>query len=111
MPYNRPIPDQNPRRKSSALVGSLVQAEKMIQIALLLPCAAFVGWVIGAGLDRLMHQKWMTMAGVVFGIISGLIGAVRLTIAMAGGEGSGKGSGEGNGKGSGMTGAGSGDSQ
>jgi F0F1-type ATP synthase assembly protein I len=86
MPFNRPIPDSNPRKKGSAIVDSMVQAEKMIQVALLLPCAAFIGWLGGAGLDKLFHQKWITTAGVVFGILAGLVGAVRLTIAMAGGQ-------------------------
>ena len=88
MPYNRSIPDSNKRGKGSALVDSMVQAEKMIQIALMLPCAAFIGWLAGAGLDKLFHQTWITMAGVVFGILAGLVGAVRLTIAIAGGQGS-----------------------
>lgn len=90
MPYQRPIPDSNPRKKGSALVGSIVQAEKMIQIALLLPCAAFIGWLGGAWLDHVFHTTWITMAGVVFGILAGLIGAIRLTIKIAGGLGSGK---------------------
>jgi ATP synthase protein I len=86
MPYHRPIPDSNPRKRGSALVDSMVQAEKMIQIALLLPCAAFIGWLGGAWLDHVFHQTWITTAGVVFGILAGLVGAVRLTIAMAGGQ-------------------------
>src|SRR5580658_4787187 len=79
MPYNRPIPDSNPRGKGGALVDSIVQAEKMIQIALVLPCAAFIGWLGGAWLDSALHQKWITLAGVTLGIISGLVAAVRLT--------------------------------
>lgn len=67
----------------------MVQAEKMIQIALVLPCAAFIGWLGGAGLDKLLHTHWIATAGVVFGILAGLIGAVRLTIKIAGGQGSG----------------------
>jgi ATP synthase protein I len=95
MPYHRPIPDSNPRGKGAALVDSIVQAEKMIQIALVLPCAAFIGWLGGAWLDSVFHQKWITMAGVVVGIVSGLVGAVRLTIAIAGGKGTPKNDGEG----------------
>lgn len=94
MPYNRPIPDPSPRKKGSAIVDSMVQAEKMIQIALLLPCAGFIGWLAGAGLDRLFRQKWITATGVVFGILAGLVGAVRLTIAMAGGQNTSKGGAE-----------------
>jgi hypothetical protein len=87
MPYHRPIPDSNPRGKGSVLVNSIVQAEKMIQIALVPPCAGFIGWLGGVGLDKLLHTHWIATAGVVFGILAGLIGAVKLTITMAGGQG------------------------
>jgi hypothetical protein len=90
MPYHRPIPDSNQRGKGSGLMGSIIQAEKMIQVALVLPCAAFIGWLGGAGLDELFHQSWIATVGVVFGILAGLVGAIRLTIVIAGGLGSGK---------------------
>jgi hypothetical protein len=88
MPYQRPIPDSNPRGKASGLMGSIVQAEKMIQVALILPCAAFICWLGGALLDHMFHTTWIAMAGVVFGILAGLIGAIQLTIKIAGGPGS-----------------------
>ena len=52
MPFNNPIPDdkrrdQKPRRDSGGL-ATLVQAEKLMQIAILLPSAAFIGWLLGA---------------------------------------------------------------
>jgi ATP synthase protein I len=76
----------------SGLVGSWVQAEKMIQIVLLLPSAAFIGWLAGYGLDRWLHQTWMAAAGVIFGIIAGLVGAVRMAMFYGGSSGSGGGS-------------------
>jgi F0F1-type ATP synthase assembly protein I len=72
--------EKKPQSDSSSLIGAWVQAEKMMQIALMLPCAAFIGWAAGALLDRLLHQTWIAMAGVVFGIISGLIGAIRMAM-------------------------------
>jgi len=69
----------------SGMLGAWVQAEKMMQIALMLPCAAFIGWVAGVGLDRLLHQTWIGIAGVVFGIIAGLVGAIKMATAYAGG--------------------------
>jgi hypothetical protein len=75
---------------ASGLIGSWIQAEKMIQIALMLPCAGLIGWAIGAGLDRWLHQSWISMAGIVFGIIAGLVGAIQMAIASAAGpEGAG----------------------
>jgi ATP synthase protein I len=84
MPYNNPIPDNRrpkdlPRRDSGGL-ATLVQAEKLIQIAILLPCAAFIGWLAGTWLDRKLHQEWISLAGMVFGGISGLVYVVRLVL-------------------------------
>lgn len=99
MPFNPPIPESKLRRKAagagqddqagqglfagSGLIGAWVQAEKLIQIALMLPCAGFIGWLIGAGLDRWLHQTWIATAGIVLGIISGLVGAVQMAIFYA----------------------------
>jgi len=83
MPYHRPIPDSNSRGQGSGILGAWVQAEKMLQIALVLPCAAFIGWLGGALLDNWLHQVWMAMAGIVLGIVSGLVGAIRMAMVYA----------------------------
>jgi ATP synthase protein I len=57
----------------------------MVQIAFMLPCAGFIGWLAGAWLGKHLHQEWMPMAGILFGIIAGLIGAVRMAIAATAG--------------------------
>src|SRR5579859_710881 len=95
MPFNNPIPpdrnkDRRPLRDSGGL-ATLVQAEKLMQIAILLPCAAFVGWLFGAWLDKALHQSWIGIAGIVFGGISGLVYVVRLVITTGGDDKSGKG--------------------
>ena len=89
MAYNRPIPDPAPRRKTSSGIDTLVQAEKLMQIAILLPSAAFVGWLLGAWADRAWHQSWIGLAGMVFGGISGLVYVVRLVMATGGENGNG----------------------
>lgn len=81
MPYNRPIPDPQPRRKSSGGLAALVQAEKLMQIALLLPSAVGICWLAGAWLDRRLHQDWIAIAGIIFGAVAGLVGVVRMAIA------------------------------
>ena len=81
MAYNNPIPDHEPPRKMSSGLNTLVEAEKLMQIAILLPSAAFVGWLLGAWADRAWHQSWIGIAGIVFGGISGLVYVVRLVIA------------------------------
>jgi ATP synthase protein I len=81
MAYNRPIPDPAPRRKSSSGLDTLVQAEKLMQIAILLPSAAFIGWLLGAWADKAWHQTWIGLAGMVFGGISGIVYVVRLVLS------------------------------
>jgi ATP synthase protein I len=85
MPYNRPIPDSKPDPKQggkdAGLFSGWVQAEKLFQIAFVLPCAAFIGWLIGAWLDHRLHQSWIAIAGIVFGGVSGLVYSIRVALA------------------------------
>jgi hypothetical protein len=90
MPFHRPIPESREPGKRSSIVDSIVQAEKMIQIAFVLPCATFLGWLAGAWLDRRLHQSWISLVGIVFGGASGLVYVVKLALAtdkQAGGSG------------------------
>lgn len=64
----------------SSGVEAIVQAEKLLQIALMLPCAAVVGWLIGAWADKHFHQSWIAIAGIVFGAISGLVYVIRMAL-------------------------------
>jgi ATP synthase protein I len=80
MPFSNPIPDSKPRSKVTAGVDALVHAEKLMQIAILLPSAAFIGWLAGAWADSRLHTKWIGLAGIVFGGISGLVYVIRLVM-------------------------------
>ncbi len=94
MAYGHSIPERRRRggRKPGDAFGggvgggmmqAWIQAEKMLQVAMMLPSAAFIGWVTGYGLDRWLRQTWMATAGVVFGIVAGLVGAVQMAIVFA----------------------------
>ncbi len=87
MPFNPPIPDPKPQPKSPSGLASLVEAEKMIQVSVLLPASAFVGWLLGAWLDKLLHQSWIALAGILFGGISGIVYVVRLVVTTGAGSG------------------------
>ncbi len=80
MPFHNPIPEDKGKRRDSGGLATLVQAEKLFQIALLLPCAAFVGWLLGAWADKGFHTEWISIAGIVVGGISGLVYVIRLVI-------------------------------
>jgi ATP synthase protein I len=94
MPYNNPIPDKDRPKRDSGGLATLVQAEKMMQIAILLPCAAFIGWLLGAWADKAFHQAWIGIAGIVFGGVSGLVYVIRLVISTDTSDKSGKGTGQ-----------------
>jgi ATP synthase protein I len=80
VPFNRPIPESTAPRKRHAGLSALVEAEKWMQIALVVPCSVGIGWLIGALLGNWLHQKWISIAGVVFGGISGLVYVVRMAL-------------------------------
>ena len=65
------------RSGGSGMLGDLVQAETMIQLALMLPAACFLGWLLGMALDKHFHQSWMEVAGVVLGAIAGFVQMIR----------------------------------
>ena len=64
-------------RKKGAL-GELVKAESMIQLAIALPAACVIGWLVGSWLDRHFHQNWMGIAGIVLGAIGGFMQIVTM---------------------------------
>lgn len=97
MPFNNPIPEHRrpPERqpgKDTGGLATLVQAEKLMQIAILLPSTAFIGWLLGAWADRALHQEWIGVAGIAFGGIAGLVYVVRLVLTTGTDDGKGKGS-------------------
>ena len=80
MPYHPPIPGRDGHGKASAVVSAIVQAEKLVQIALILPCAAFIGWLGGAWLGSRLHAPWLAAVGVAFGGAAGLVYVIRLAL-------------------------------
>lgn len=57
---------------------ALVKAEKLTQIAFVLPVSLAVGWLLGAGLDKLLHQSWIYLAGIVLGVVAGFVQVFRM---------------------------------
>jgi F0F1-type ATP synthase assembly protein I len=64
-------------KKRSDGLDTLVKAERLTQIAVVLPAAVLVGWGAGALLDKWLHTQWIYIAGVVLGAIAGMVEAVR----------------------------------
>jgi len=85
MPFHRsapkPRPDDKTRGKQSTALSSLAQAESLMQIALLLPCAMLIGWGAGWWVDDHFHSHWATLAGLVLGLVAGMVSVVRMALS------------------------------
>lgn len=57
---------------------ALIKAEKLTQIAFVMPISLGLGWLIGGVLDKLLHQHWIYLAGIVLGIVSGFLQIFRM---------------------------------
>lgn len=77
--------DEKRDDKKHGLTRTLIQADRMVQIAFMLPAAVFVGWLIGAGLDLWLHQHWIYIVGILVGIGAGFVQIFRLLHEMEGG--------------------------
>jgi F0F1-type ATP synthase assembly protein I len=47
------------------------------QLAMALPAATIIGWIIGYLLDRWLHTTWLYLAGLLLGIAAGFVELVR----------------------------------
>jgi ATP synthase protein I len=70
----RPNPDG---KKRSETLDTVVKAERLTQIAIVLPAAVLIGWGMGALLDKWLHQDWIYILGVVIGAVAGMVEAIR----------------------------------
>ena len=64
-------PNEQERPSGSPVLGDLVKAESMIQLALVLPAACLIGGLGGAALDKHFHTGWMGVTGILLGAAAG----------------------------------------
>jgi F0F1-type ATP synthase assembly protein I len=68
----RPASDgENPKR------NFIVQAARYSQLALTLPAATVVGWLLGTALDRWLGTSFLSVVGLLLGIAAGFVELVR----------------------------------
>ena len=72
-----PAPDDRDAEKRSFLV----LAARYSGLALALPASTFIGWVIGALLDRWLHTTWLYLVGLILGIAAGFVELIRAVTA------------------------------
>ena len=68
-------------------LNTFVQAERLLQIAFVLPAAVLIGWAAGALLDKWLHTHWIYVVGLLFGAAAGLFEAVRQAMRAGGKNG------------------------
>jgi F0F1-type ATP synthase assembly protein I len=71
---------EDEKKQSSSGIDTLIQAETWMQIAILLPCAALIGWFFGTWLDGKLHQHWIGVTGLTLGGLAGIVHVVRIVI-------------------------------
>jgi F0F1-type ATP synthase assembly protein I len=72
-----PSSPQNNLPKRSSLTSGVEGAERLIEIAFIMPAALAVGWLGGIGLDKLLHQHWIYIAGIALGFVAGFVEVLR----------------------------------
>lgn len=75
-------PDQKGSGGPASGFSNLVEAEKLMQVAFVLPSALVVCWFIGWWLADRTHHKWLEIAGIVFGCIVGLVYVIQMAVAV-----------------------------
>ena len=68
---------EKPSDNRSESMKLLIKAERLTQIAFVLPAAVLIGWGIGALLDKWLHTGWIYIVGLVLGAVAGMVEAVR----------------------------------
>jgi ATP synthase protein I len=81
---SRQDPNRNSDGPSRSRGGfsSLVEAEKLMQVAFVLPTALVICWAGGWWLAGRTHQKWLEISGIVFGCIVGLVYVIQMAVAV-----------------------------
>jgi F0F1-type ATP synthase assembly protein I len=73
-------PDPTPDPKNSQKNNVWIQVGRYSQLALMLPCATVVGWLLGSALDRWLHTAWIGVVGLVLGSAAGLFELIRTAL-------------------------------
>jgi hypothetical protein len=81
MPFHKAIPKKEGQDGSPSGLMALVEAEKLMQVAFVLPSAVLICWAGGWWLASVTHLKWLEIAGVMFGCVTGLFYTIQTAIA------------------------------
>jgi F0F1-type ATP synthase assembly protein I len=54
------------------------QIANYAQLGFIFPAATVIGWLIGVGMDHLLHTTWLYIVGLILGIVAGFVELIRL---------------------------------
>ncbi len=84
MPFHNPISNKDSDSRGSRGQGgglaSLVQAEKLVQIAFVLPCAMLICWGAGWWIEHHLGLHGAAIGGLIFGLIAGMVSVIRMAL-------------------------------
>ncbi len=77
-----PDPDNNEKetRAERQERSAWKQIGTYSELGFLLPACTFVGWAIGAGLDKWLGTHWITLTGVLVGVATGFVQMIRMAL-------------------------------
>lgn len=55
-----------------------LRVSRLVELGVVLPAATFVGWLIGAGLDKWLGTTFLYLVGLLLGIAAGFVQLVRM---------------------------------
>lgn len=67
-------------KKRSEGVTTIIESEKLFQIAVLLPASTVAGWFAGHWLDGKLNQHWIGVTGMLVGGVLGMVYVIRLAM-------------------------------
>ncbi len=74
--------DRQPSTDDSSVRRSFFyQLAHYSHLAFVLPTATFVGWLLGALLDKWLHTSWIYIVGLLVGIVAGFVDLIRTVSA------------------------------
>jgi F0F1-type ATP synthase assembly protein I len=75
--------DSTENDQSSRKDRGLVLAVKYSHIGFALPAGTIAGWLVGAMLDKWLGTRWITIAGLIVGIIAGFMEMIRAVMQIS----------------------------
>lgn len=69
--------DERGRDRDTTLVA------QAFELGMIPAACIVVGWLGGAALDKWLHTHWITLTGILIGVVTGFIELIRRALAMS----------------------------